>query len=102
MGVYSSHTKFSCHIAGSSKYQPGSNSSLNTSGRLEVCVQSKDGDDKIMTVQRPSQKLNPRFKPEVVVKRKEGKYETGRLMFLGPLDGKEMAGIELALPSKCR
>ena len=50
-------------------------------------------------LERPRQKLNAKLKPEVVVKRKGGRFEAGQLTFVGVLDGKEMAGVVLHLAS---
>ena len=45
-----------------------------------------------MDIQRPSTQLNPRQKPQVVVKRDTG-YETGTLAFVGRIGGEELAGV---------
>ena len=46
----------------------------------------------MMDIQRPSTKLNPKYKPQVVVKRSEG-YVAGTLMYLGRMGDKEIAGV---------
>ena len=51
-------------------------------------------------IKKPRYKLNPADLPHVIVKRKDGRYEMGVLTFLGVLDGTEMAGVVLDLPSK--
>ena len=53
-----------------------------------------------MLIQKPTVPLNYKNKPRVIVKRSEEGYETGRLMFVGNLGGKETAGIQLDLQSK--
>ena len=45
-----------------------------------------------MDITRPSAKLTAKDKPQVVVKRNDV-YETGTLMFLGTINGKELAGV---------
>ena len=59
----------------------------------------KDGVTRNLVIERPRHKLNYKSKPEVIVKRKGGKYETGVLAYVGVLDGKETAGVILDLPS---
>ena len=58
-----------------------------------VNVRTKDGYAD-MSIQRPSTKLNPKHKPQVVVKRSDG-YETGTLMFTGTFNGKDVAGVHM-------
>ena len=64
-----------------------------------VDVTMKDGVTRSLIIERPRNKLNPKVKPEVIVKRKGGHFETGVLAYVGVLDGKEMAGVILDLPS---
>lgn len=59
-----------------------------------VQVKTKGGKMAEMDVQKPSTQLNPRQKPQVVVKRETG-YETGTLMFVGRIGGKDLAGVIL-------
>ncbi|CAI8025401.1 hypothetical protein GBAR_LOCUS14681 [Geodia barretti] len=68
-------------------------------GELFTEVTMKDGVTRNLVIKRPRHKLNCKSKPEVIVKRKGGKYETGVLAYVGVLDGKEMAGVILDLPS---
>ena len=90
------------HTGGVGKQLRSSSSSLGSTGIMAAHVTMKDGVAREVMIQRPLYKLNPKQipKPEVIVKRKDGKYETGVLAFVGPLDGKEMAGVVLDLPSK--
>ena len=81
-------------------YKPRIGSGSSKSGGI-VVVKMKDGITRDMVIHRPMKMLNPKLKPAVIVKRSAGKYETGILMYVGPLDGKEMAGVRLDLPSKC-
>ena len=53
-----------------------------------------------MYIQRPVEPLNPKYKPLVIVKRKNGEFETGSLMYTGVLDDMDMAGVQLDLPRK--
>lgn len=48
-----------------------------------------------MEVQKPSAQLNAKHRPQVVVKRDVGQYETGTLMYVGRVGGKEIAGVQL-------
>ena len=57
-----------------------------------VEVRGKDGVCVAMEIQKPSVQLNSKQKPQVVVKRESG-YETGKLLFVGVIGGKEMAGV---------
>ena len=83
-----------------SSYAVGSRSSLgSSSGPVYADVVMKDGISRCVVIERPLYKLNPKQKPEVIVKRKGGNYETGVLAYLGVLDGKEMAGVILDFPS---
>ena len=90
------------------QHQPSSSSStrnFSPSGgggggaKLYTEVMTKDGVMQSLIIERPRNKLNHRVKPEVIVKRKGGQFETGVLAFAGVLDGKEMAGVILDLPS---
>ena len=47
--------------------------------------------------------LNPKEKPQVIIKRDEGDFEMGTLMYIGMINQKEMAGIQLdiRIPSEC-
>ena len=58
-----------------------------------VDVKFKDG-TKVVYVQRCRGELNPKFKPKVIVKRGD-EYEQGTLMFVGMVNGKELAGIHM-------
>ena len=60
----------------------------------------KNGEAMNMIIQKPQYKLNPEHKPKVIVKRAAEKYETGTLKYIGLLQGKLMAGVELDLPSE--
>ena len=66
---------------------------------LYTAVTMKDGIVRNLVIERPRDKLNYKSKPEVVVRRKGGKYETGVLAYVGVLEGREMAGVILDLPS---
>ena len=76
--------------------------SLNTSGIVSADVTMKDGIPRNVPIERPQYKLNPKQKPAVIVKRKGGNYETGTLVFVGMLEGREMAGVILDFPSRLR
>lgn len=56
-----------------------------------------------MEVQKPSAQLNAKHRPQVVVKRDVGQYETGTLMYVGRVGGKEIAGVQLdtRIQSEC-
>ena len=66
---------------------------------MYTAVAMRDGTTRSLVLERPRQKLNAKLKPEVVVKRKGGRFEAGQLTFVGVLDGKEMAGVVLHLAS---
>ena len=66
---------------------------------MYAAVAMRDGTTRSLVLERPRQKLNVKLKPEVVVKRKGGRFEAGQLAFVGVLDGKEMAGVVLHLAS---
>jgi hypothetical protein len=57
-------------------------------------VKVKSGKYVEMDLQKPLAQLNPKQKPQVVVKRESG-YETGTLMYVGRIGGKELAGVAL-------
>ena len=76
--------------------------SLNTSGTMPADVTMKDGITRNVPIERPQYKMNPKQKPAVIVKRKGGNYETGTLVYLGVLEGKEMAGVILDFPSRLK
>ena len=76
--------------------------SLNTSGIVSADVTMKDGITRNVPIERPQYKLNPKQKPAVIVKRKGGNYETGTLVFVGVLEGREMAGVILDFPSRLK
>lgn len=67
---------------------------------MPVAVMTKEGITRDMVIHKPLKKLNPKFQPTVIVKRSDGKYETGTLMYVGFLDKKEMAGVKLDFQSK--
>ena len=79
------------------------NSSSSKAGKAgivhEMSVKMRDGTVK-MLVTKPTEKLNPRSRPAVVVKRSAGKYETGTLVYCDVLEGKETAGVVLECFSK--
>ena len=50
-----------------------------------------------MYIQKPTNALNPKYKPRVVVKRSDDLFEAGTLMFVGTVGGKELAGVQLDL-----
>ena len=77
-----------------------SSSSNNYRERERVYITTKDGTSRNVVIKKPRYKLNPEDMPHVIVKRKDGRYEMGVLTFLGVLDGTEMAGVVLDLPSK--
>ena len=58
-----------------------------------VDVKFKEG-TKVVYVQRCRGELNPKHKPKVIVKRGD-EYEQGTLMFVGMVNGKELAGIHM-------
>ena len=91
------------HTGGVGKQlRSSSSSSSSSTGIMAAHVTMKDGVAREVMIQRPLYKLNPKQipKPEVIVKRKGGTYETGAMAYVGVLDGKEMAGVMLDLPSK--
>ena len=57
-----------------------------------VDVRGKGGVCVAMEIQKPLVPLNSKQKLQVVVKRESG-YETGTLLFVGPIGGKELAGV---------
>ena len=66
-------------------------------------MRTKDG--QVATyIQKPLMPLNPKEKPQVIIKRGDGDFETGILMYIGVINQKEMAGIQLdiRIPSECR
>ena len=77
-----------------------SSSSNNYRERERVYITTKDGTSRNVVIKKPRYKLNPEDLPHVIVKLKDGRYEMGVLTFLGVLDGTEMAGVVLDLPSK--
>ena len=76
-----------------------SSSNMSPRGQVYADVMMKDGIVRNIPIEKPQNKLSPRQKPEVIVKRKAGTYEMGVLSYLGPLDGKEMVGVTLHFPS---
>ena len=89
------------HTGGVGKQLRSSSSSLGSTGIMAAHVTMKDGVARDVMIQKPLYKLNPKQipKPEVIVL-KYGKYETGVLVYVGHLYGKEMAGVVLDFPSK--
>ena len=79
--------------------QASSDSRSPISTEMYTAVAMRDGTTRSLVLERPRQKLNAKLKPEVVVKRKGGRFEAGQLTFVGVLDGKEMAGVVLHLAS---
>lgn len=78
------------------------NSELSSGIYNIVSVLTKDGRVQ-MELQKPSVQLNPKHKPQVVVRRESG-YETGTLMFVGNIGGKDLAGVQMDMrvaQSKC-
>ncbi len=57
-----------------------------------VDVKTNEG-TKVMGIGRPCECLNAKKKPRVVIKREE--FEQGTLMFVGEVNGKELAGIQM-------
>ncbi|CAI8049860.1 hypothetical protein GBAR_LOCUS27449 [Geodia barretti] len=106
-GRRSSKQSFTSTASGSSSHKhdrlsSASNRSFSPSGataELYTEVTMKDGVTRNLVIERPRHKLSYKSKPEVIVKRKGGKYETGVLAYVGVLDGKEMAGVILDLPT---
>ena len=62
-----------------------------------VHVKTKDGIAETY-IQKPGL-LSSKYKPRVVVKRSDGEFEAGTLMFTGVVNGKEIAGIHMDLKS---
>ena len=77
--------------------------SRSSGGYQLTDVRTKDGQVAIY-IQKPLMPLNPKEKPQVIVKRGEGDFETGTLMYIDVINQKEMAGIQLdiRMPSECR
>lgn len=94
----SSGTPSGSHTGGNHKHR----NSLNTSGIVYADVTMKDGILRNVPIERPQYKINPKQKPAVIVRRKGGNYETGTLVFLGVLEGREMAGVILDFPSRLK
>ena len=69
-------------------------------GIMTTEVMVKDGLTVTMMIQKPTNTLNLEQSPEVIVKRRDEKYETGVLAYVGVLDGQVKAGVVLDLPSK--
>lgn len=59
-----------------------------------VPVTTKDGVVE-MDLQKPSFQLNPKVKPQVIVRRDSGIFEAGTLMFVGKVGGKDLAGVQM-------
>lgn len=66
-----------------------------------VEVRTKEG-TVMMDIQRPLAKLNPKYKPQVVVRRSDG-YQAGTLMYLGRVNDQDIAGVymDTRLQSEC-
>ena len=58
-----------------------------------VDVKTSEG-TKVMSIGRPRGALNAKNKPKVVIKKGE-EFEQGTLMFVGDVNGKELAGIQM-------
>ena len=68
--------------------------SRSSGGYQLTDVRTKDG--QVATyIQKPLMPLNPKEKPQVIIKRGEGDFEMGTLMYIGMINQKEMAGIQL-------
>ena len=77
-------------------------SSSSSLGSLNGVVVSTKKGMVTMDIQRPTAKLNFKYKPQVVVKRPEG-YQAGTLMYMGRVNDKEIAGVymDVRLQSEC-
>ena len=102
-GGHRSHSSSSASLASSGGENRKPKSRSRSSGGYQLTnVRTKDGQ---MTtyIQKPPMPLNLKEKPRVIIKRGEGDFETGTLMYIGTINQKEMAGIQLdiRMPSKC-
>ena len=80
-------------VGGMLKGKRSSSSAHGPTGDQGGVVEVKTKEGPVMaTIQRPSSPLNPKFKPQVVIKRSEG-YEMGTLMYVGKLSSKDVAGV---------
>jgi hypothetical protein len=91
-------------VTGASHKQHRSSSTSNrslspVSTEMYTEVTMKDGAVRSLVIERPWYRLSTKSKPEVVVKRKGGNFETGVLAFLGVLEGRDMAGVILHFPT---
>ena len=100
-GGHRSHSSSSASLASSGGENRKPKSRSRSSGGY-TNVRTKDG--QVATyLQKPPMPLNPKEKPRVIIKRSDGDFETGTLMYIGMINQKEMAGIQLdiRMPSKC-
>ena len=88
---FSAHGQSSTSSFGRESGKP--KSQRHSSGQLAE-VRMKEGTVKVY-IQRPPVPLNAKDKPHVIVKRSEGVFETGTLMYIGAINQKEMAGVQL-------
>ena len=102
-GGHRSNSSSSASLASTGGENRKQKSRSRSSGGYQVTdVRTKVGTVAI-AIQKPLMPLNPKEKPQVIIKRGEGDFETGTLMFIGTINQKEMAGIQLDLrmPSEC-
>ena len=102
-GGHRSHSSSSASLASSGGENRKQKSRSRSSGGYQLTnVRTKDG-QMATYIQKPPMPLNLKEKPRVIIKRGEGDFETGTLMYIGTINQKEMAGIQLdiRMPSKC-
>ena len=102
-GGQRSNSSSSASLASTGGENRKQKSRSRSSGGLQLTdVRTKNGKVTI-SIQKPLMPLNPKEKPQVIVKRGEGDFEMGTLMYTGVINQKEMAGIQLdiRMPSEC-
>ena len=100
---WSAHRSISASSGSSGGENRRQKSRSRSSGGLQLTdVRTKNGKVTI-SIQKPLMTLNPKEKPQVIIKRGEGDFEVGTLMYIGVINQKEMAGIQLdiRMPSEC-
>ena len=100
---WSAHRSISASSGSSGGENRKQKSRSRSSGGLQLTdVRTKNGKVTI-SIQKPLMPLNPKEKPQVIIKRGEGDFEMGTLMYIGVINQKEMAGIQLdiRMPSEC-
>ena len=102
-GGQRSNSSSSASLASTGGENRKQKSRSRSSGGFQLTdVRTKNGKVTI-SIQKPLMPLNSKEKPQVIIKRGDGDFETGTLMFIGVINQKEMAGIQLdiRMPSEC-